>query len=222
MAERKGYHLSLEELENLLNEFPKDMTECLLDEDSEYIVAEYLSYEGKYEKLRDVQAGKEFYIPYYEEVLDYDENLYLSREPAYVQLRIFFQTEMNLTYEEAYDGAENIWDMISWGEDFRDMVKHILNEYGNRVDERRLKELIYLLQKANNHTRMMIHRGYTPDEMMRKNKSNGHFRQMPVIVPGSTSAANLLQEASPELERIGFEWKYCKFSGFSKQEDLPQ
>ena len=91
---RKGYHISYEELERMCNEFPKDLTECCLEEEQKFIVAEYLTYNGEYKELLDIQAGKDFYIPTAEEVLDYDRNLYLSKEPAYQKLRDFFQKEI--------------------------------------------------------------------------------------------------------------------------------
>ena len=49
------------------------------------------------EIVKDIQDGKDFYIPTAEEVLDYDRNLYLSKEPAYQKLREFFQKENELS-----------------------------------------------------------------------------------------------------------------------------
>lgn len=102
---RKGFHISEEELEKLCNEFPADMTECHLEEGQSFIVAEYLAYDDSYKDLLDIQAGKEFYIPNEQEILDYVKNLYLSQEPAYQNFREFLQHEIGMTYEDADDVA---------------------------------------------------------------------------------------------------------------------
>lgn len=197
---RKGYHISYEELDGLCNDFPKDLTDCHLEEGQKFIVAEYLAYNGTCEKLLDIQAGKEFYIPTAEEVLDYKRNLYLSLEPAYQKLRGFLQNETGLSYREADDETAEIWDKIQNNIDFQDILQYLMDLYGEELTENRLEKLVGLLQDANNHTRMQIHRGHTPQEIMLSDIRNG---QPPVIVPGSTIAANILKNASDELEAMG-------------------
>lgn len=83
--------VAFEIYERLKQEFPKDLTECRLEEGKRFIVVEYLAYSGRYEELLDVQAGKDFYIPTAEEVLDYNRNLYLYKESAYQKRREFFK-----------------------------------------------------------------------------------------------------------------------------------
>ncbi len=50
----------------------------------------------------------------------------------------------------------------------------------------RLKKMMQLLQELNNNTRMQIHRGHTPNEMMKRGMEQGYFSQKPIVVPGST------------------------------------
>lgn len=83
---RKGFRIPKDELEQLCNEFPADMTECRLEEGNRFIIAKYLAYDGSYKDLIDIQSGKDFYIPSAEQVQDYFKNLYLSKEPAYEKL----------------------------------------------------------------------------------------------------------------------------------------
>ena len=66
----------------------------------------------------DIQAGKDFYIPNDQEVLDYARNLYLSQKPAYQNFREFLQHEIGMTYEDADDVASDIWDKIQFDMDF--------------------------------------------------------------------------------------------------------
>ncbi len=200
---RKGYHISYEELEHMCNEFPKDLTESHLEEGQRFIVAEYLAYDDRYKELLDVQAGKDFYIPTAEEVLDYNKNLYLSMEPAYQKLKEFFQKEIGLSYRDADDEAAEVWAKIQYDVDFQDMFQYFLDLYGEELTERRLDRLVNLLQNANNHTRLQIHRGHTPNEIMQSDIRRGHFAKPPVIVPGSTNAANMLKDVSAELAAMG-------------------
>ena len=200
---RKGYHISEEQLEKMCNEFPDDMTECHMEEGQRFIVAEYLAYRDRYKDLLDIQAGKDFYIPNAQEVLDYARNLYLSQEPAYQNFREFLQHEIGMTYEEADEEALEIWDKIQFNVDFSDIVQYLIDVCGDLLDDTKIEEMIQLLQELNNNTRMQIHRGHTPNEMMRKGMEEDRFSQKPIVVPGSTEAANLLKSASEELKEMG-------------------
>ena len=200
---RKGYHISEEQLEKMCNEFPDDMTECHMEEGQRFIVAEYLAYRDRYKDLLDIQAGKDFYIPNAQEVLDYARNLYLSQEPAYQNFREFLQHEIGMTYDEADAEALETWDKIQFDIDFTEIVQYIIDVYEDLLDDTKIEEIIQLLQELNNNTRMQIHRGHTPNEMMRKGMEEGCFSQRPIVVPGSTETANLLKSASEELKEMG-------------------
>lgn len=200
---RKGYHISYEVLEKLCNEFPSDLTECHLEEGQKYIVAEYLAHTGAYKALLNMQEGKEFYIPTAEQVLDYSKNLYLSKEPAYRDLREFFQQEIGLSDREADDLTADIWENVEDEADFQDILQYLIDMCGEELTGRKVDQLINLLQNANNHTRLIIHRGHTPHEIMQSEIRNGYFEQPPVIVPGSTNAAKLLENANAELAAMG-------------------
>ena len=200
---RKGYHISEEELEKLCNEFPDDMTECHMEEGQRFIVAEYLAYGDRYKDLLDIQAGKDFYIPNAQEVLDYARNLYLSQEPAYQNFREFLQHEIGMTYDEADAEALETWDKIQFDIDFTEIVQYIIDVYEDLLDGTKIEKIIQLLQEVNNNTRMRIHRGHTPNEMMRKGMEEDRFSQKPIVVPGSTEAASLLKSASEELKEMG-------------------
>ena len=200
---RKGYHISEEQLEKMCSEFPDDMTECHMEEGRRFIVAEYLAYDDRYKNLLDIQAGKDFYIPNAQEVLDYSRNLYLSQEPAYQNFREFLQHEIGMTFDEANAEAMEIWDKIQFDIDFTEIVQYFIDVYEDLLDDIKIEEIIPLLQELNNSTRMQIHRGHTPNEMMRKGMEEGRFSQRPTVVHGSAEAASLLKSASEELKEMG-------------------
>lgn len=200
---RKGFHISRQELEELCSEFPSDMTECHMERGQKFIVVEYLAYDDSYKDLLDIQAGKDFYLPNYQEILDYAKNFYLSQEPAYQHFREFLQYEMGMTYEEADDETLEIWDQIQSDIEFSDIVRYLIDVYEDLLDDTKIEKMVQLLQELNNNTRMRIHRGHTPNEIVKKEIEQGYFSQRPIVVPGSTEAAELLQSASEELKEMG-------------------
>ena len=108
-----------------------------------------------------------------------------------------------MTYRDADDEAAEVWEKVQYDVDIQDMFQYLLDLYGEELTERRLDMLVNLLQDANNHTRLQIHRGHTPDEILQNDIRMGYFTQPPVIVPGSTNAANMLKAASAELAAMG-------------------
>lgn len=200
---RRGYHISRDELDKMCNEFPMDMMGCHIEEEREIIIAEYLAYSGGYVDLLDIQAKKVFYIPTSDQVLDFYKHIYLSETPAYKELRHFFKTQMGLSEREADDEAADVWDKVQERVDFPDILKYFVDFYRDIMDEPRVRRLLELLQNAHNNTRLQMHRGHTPNEMMQIAIEQGNFVRKPTIVPGSAHAANLLKGASAELQAMG-------------------
>lgn len=194
---KKGFHISEEELERLCNEFPADMTECHLEKGQRFIVAEYLIYDERYKDLLDIQAGKDFYIPNEQEIVDYARNLYLSQEPAYQNFREFLQHEIGMTYEDADDVALDIWDKIQFDMAFTDIIRYLMDDYEELLDDTKMEQFVQLLQELNNNTRMQIHRGHTPNEMIQKEMEEEHFAPMPIVVSGSTKADHSFKKIYP-------------------------
>lgn len=163
---RSGFYISEEELEKMCNDFPWDLTDCEMEE-GESAISDYLIYGSQYKELLDAQAEKDFYIPSAQEIQDYAQNLYLSKEPAYENFMEFLQNEIGMTYEEAYAEILDIPDKIQDGVDISVVVQYYTDTYRELLDDAKLEKIVKLLQELNNNTRMRIHRGHTPNEMMR-------------------------------------------------------
>lgn len=108
-----------------------------------------------------------------------------------------------MTYEDADDVALDIWDKIQFDMDFTDIIRYLMDDYEDLLDDAKIEQFVQLLQEINNNTRMQIHREHTPNEMMRKGMEEGRFSKRPIVVPGSTEAAELLKSASKELQEMG-------------------
>lgn len=65
----------------------------------------------------------------------------------------------------------DMWDKIQFDMDSSDIVQYYTDLYANMyedlLDDIKLEEIKKLLQELNNNTRMRIHRGHKPNEMMR-------------------------------------------------------
>lgn len=65
--------------------------------------------------------------------------------------------------------------------------------------EVQMQEFVSLLMDAHNHTRMKENRGHKPVELAADAFRGG----MPTIVPGSSHAAAMMEDAAPYLDRMG-------------------
>ena len=62
------------------------------------------------------------------------------------------------------------------------------------------------MSDVNNNTRMVIHRGHTPCEVMKMPSAAGEKRpKRPKLVPVSSTAAEILGGAADELSGMGFD-----------------
>lgn len=199
---RPKYKIGIKSMIELFYKIPQDHNDWFLVD--EFIV--YFKYH-KEEALKDLMAmqrDKAFYIPTYREVDDYAKHMYLSEEPAYEQLRTFFVKNMRMPFEDAEDCTSEVWDTVSEGEGLGVIVNWLTEKRGLVLNsEQELRQLMNLLQNANNNTRMLVNRGFKPSELAgaRENIARGI---LPTIVPGSSHAAELLKEALPDIKAMGF------------------
>lgn len=167
---RSGFYISEEELEKMCNDFPRDLTDCEMEE-GENAISDYLIYGSQYKELLDAQAEKDFYIPSAQEILDFSKDLHLFKDAAYQRFKEFLQYEFGVPDDVADIEILDMWDKIQSNMDSSDIVRYYTDLYADMyedlLDDIKLEEITKLLQELNNNTRMQIHRGHTPNEMMR-------------------------------------------------------
>lgn len=197
---KKGYRIEREELLELLSEIPDDLNPCICLGD-ELIAVNALQNEI-YKKIQESQENKEFYIPTYDEVMDYVHNGYLSQEPTFMKLKHFFVKEMEMDENDAEDMIGEIWGRVNLGDNMIEIVEWLNERNLVFPSERSLNNFVTLYQNAHNNTRMLCNRGYKPIEMWQKEGSKMAGKTL-TVVPGSTQAAKLLQESQEALNRMG-------------------
>lgn len=197
---RQEFHISQEEFEDLCGEYPSDMTECYLEKGQAVIFARYLLFDDRYEDLLAIQMDKDYYVPSSQQILDYARNLYLSQEPAYENFRNYLHDEIGMTYQEAEEEALGMWDKIQFGVGFGDTLQYLMEDYEDRLDEAKIEKVTQLMQELNNNTRLQMHRGHTPNEIMKMELERKRFWRRSGRVRQDTRAFGGLQSAPGKIK----------------------
>lgn len=200
---RPGYKIDKEEFLHVFQKIPDEANLCVIKEGK--IIQKEILKNNLYMQIERRQGDKEFYIPGYQEVMDCIGHQYPSKEPAYQELKRFLKDKAHLEEGEAVTIVGNIWKRVSLGYDFSD-VMDMVNErdicFSNEQD---LMKFANVMTNVNNRTRMLINRGYTPDELVAAHGGAERLikGQMPTIVPMSSMAAQMLKSSKTELEERG-------------------
>ncbi|MDO5573753.1 MAG: SEC-C metal-binding domain-containing protein [bacterium] len=208
---RPGFETTKTMLKSLIVMTPWDMISSHFDGD--FLVYDELREGNAFQHLSRVQNGKEFYIPTYQEVLEYEERFYLASEPSYKKLCDFMLKRMHLTEEDAEDETCGLWNEIAGDCDVNEELQNMLGRIGDHLRKEDLQKLLDLVMECHNHTRMQVHRGHTPVEMAGTSGEMRRFAKNPVVVPGSTLAAEMLKQSQDELTRMGIKVDYDSNAG---------
>ena len=181
---------------------PEELNPCVLR--GEKVISRELLRDSLYLRVEEMQGKGEFYIPDPDEILEYTENGYPVSDPNYRRLKTFLVRGMNMGIETADEYMPVVWSHISMGAAPADIMEILEREEFVFSKEEDLREFVSILMDVNNHTRMMINRGWTPMEMREKLPPLPRGKR-PTIVPMSSEAARLLGEATGELKNMGFD-----------------
>ena len=196
-----GHKVERSELESLWTNIPDKLNPCVLRGDR--VIFKEVLQDRLYLRVEETQGNKEYYIPGPEEIIEYTENGYPVSDPHYRSLKTFLIRKMDMKPDEAEEYMPMIWGQVSMGE----VLSGIMENFGEEFvfpSEEALKEFVSIMTDINNNTRMLVNRGWTPNEI-RKQMPAAPGGKMPTIVPMSSEAARLLGEAADELKERGFD-----------------
>ena len=132
------------------------------------LVAEYLVIDDDYSyyyDVKDEQLGKPYYIPEKSKFLLYENEEYHEKTLSFISLRAFFRNQASLSKENADEIVEDICCMSNvYNGNIKDIV-HAL-DYCFSFTKSLLKEFIPLYEDMFNDTRLHIHCGHTPNEIL--------------------------------------------------------
>ena len=144
-------------------DLPEELNPCVLR--GEKVISRELLRDSLYLRVEEMQGKGEFYIPDPDEILEYTENGYPVSDPNYRRLKTFLVRGMNMGIETADEYMPAVWSHISMGAAPADIMEILEREEFVFSKEEDLREFVSILMDVNNHTRMMINRGWTPMEM---------------------------------------------------------
>ncbi len=204
ILKNKSAGIRKEKLPELIDTIPTRQKPCIL-KNGEIIAADAIK-DDVYKKVKRGQGDKEFYIPDRQEIDELFVYGYPKSDPAVLQTVRAFCRCFDIDEAEAEDIIKEIWNNISFGADPQDLLQQILDEEELEFsDENGFMAYVDAMMKLNNETRMLWNRGYNPSELSRKNfRWMGRNGSFPTIVPGSSHAAEMLKQAQPEIEKMGF------------------
>lgn len=170
----QGIHMTEDELKKLLKEIPAEYMEYVEVDGKIYHKEFYPKDNG----LLAVQGKKNFYIPTLKEIREFGIHGSLSDSPEFIRMRTFLIEEFQADEDTAETACRIIQRKICGGASTEE-VYDVLNElelFAN--DDQELTRLVICVQDFWNETRMLLNRGYTPNELKKMQK-----KESKVILP---------------------------------------
>lgn len=197
----QGHKVDRGEFEELFVNVPEELNPCVLVEDR--VIYKEILKDKLYLKMEQSQEGKDFYIPGPDEIIEYTEKGYPVSDPCYRRLKTFLVRELDSDIAGVEELMPVLWNHISMGARLSDIMDILEDQQIVFKTEDAVEKFVSLMMDVNNNTRMVIHRGRTPNEMQnRRSALPGGKRH--TIVPMSSEVAELLGGAADDLKGMGF------------------
>ena len=161
-SQRKGFDIGYDRFIELYHEIPEKACICELVGDQ--IILKSALINNIYKDIERRQGGRKFYIPSVDEVLDYSRNGYPTRSTSYQKLGRFLMEEMNVSDAVKDQVLFFIYKECSMDGRMSAIMEN-LGQKGIQFNDEQLEKFTKLIMDANNNTRMLEFRGYTPNEI---------------------------------------------------------
>ncbi len=161
-SQRKGFDIGYEKFIELYHEIPEKACICQLVDDQLILKSALIN--NIYKDIERRQGGRKFYIPSVDEVLDYAKNGYPTRSVSYQKLGKFLMDEMKVSDAVKDQALFFIYKECSMDGRMSAIMEN-LGQKGIQFNDEQLEKFTKLIMDANNNTRMLEFRGYTPNEI---------------------------------------------------------
>jgi len=162
-----------EEVKTGIRNIPTEINEWVLVDDTIYSEDLYPDDRG----LKRAQGNKEFYLPTFDEIISFGTKGYYSDSPEADKLKKFLIRKMGADIEEAEYACVIIQMQISGDCKMQD-VFDVFEDLGLVLEkESHLNELINCIHALWNNTRMLLNRGFTPNELSAGKRVNPQLLQ---------------------------------------------
>lgn len=119
----------------------------------------------EYDILKDQQEGKPFYIPEQKVFLQYADDTFVEHNVQFENLKRYLIKHKKVEEELAVQLCEVIQEEFVVGISLQDVVTHFDEANITWTSEKQFNEMLEILVKCYNNTRMIGNRGYTPNEI---------------------------------------------------------
>ena len=160
--QRKGFDIGYDSFIELYHTIPEKACICELAEDQ--LILKSALVNNIYKDIERRQGGRKFYIPSVDEILDYSENGYPTKSASYQRLGRFLLDEMKVSDAVKDQVLFFIYKECSMDGRMSAIMEN-LNQKGIQFNDEQLEKFTKLIMEANNNTRMLEFRGYTPNEI---------------------------------------------------------
>ena len=161
-SQRKGFDIGYEKFIELYHTIPEKASVCQLVDDQ--IILKSALINNIYKDIERRQGGRKFYIPSVDEVMDYAKNGYPTRSASYQKLGSFLTDEMKVSDAVKDQTLFFIYKECSMEGRMSTIMKN-LSQKGLQFSDEQLEKFTELMMDANNNTRMLEYRGFTPNEI---------------------------------------------------------
>ena len=160
--QRKGFDIGYDRFIELYHTIPEKACICELAEDQ--LILKSALVNNIYKDIERRQGGRKFYIPSVDEILDYSENGYPTKSASYQRLGRFLLDEIKVSDAVKDQVLFFIYKECSMDGRMSAIMEN-LNQKGIQFNDEQLEKFTKLIMEANNNTRMLEFRGYTPNEI---------------------------------------------------------
>ena len=181
-----GFVVTKEELVREIQNIPAEYLDYIIVGDSIYHTELYPNDKG----ILRAQENKEYYIPTIAEINDFSIHGYFSNCPQTIKFKRYLEKELEISREQAEAAVRTIQRRICSNCELEE-IADVLNDLGIIVlEEWERKELAKQIHHLCNETRMLLNRGFTPNEV----KERESRQRFPLRESGNTTVVKKEQK----------------------------
>lgn len=183
-----------------LVQIPSDLRDCFISD--QYIVS------GAWHEIEDcrrlliAQAGRDYYLPPWEEVDELWRENCLTGGDAWKALEEWLQTSEKMGEKLSGDVTCELWNRLAGGTSFEEAALWLAGQL-SPMDDEKIQTMMKLLREASGETRMLFNRGFCWKEIAEKEEASALVCQV-LIMPGSSAAARRAGRLEKSLRDKGF------------------
>jgi len=182
--------ISIEEVNNILNNFPEELTKAYVYSYQGYFVHEAVVEFDEFYSLMSEKAGKPYYIPNKEELLRYTDDFYYEVTEEFDDLLDYVSKNLIKDEDKAQELVEEIQGSCQIGSDINFVINHFNHFNVNFKSIEQLNEVMKLVMELSNNTRIWENNGHTPMEIFEK-LEKPNMRPLPKV-PFDFNATNVI------------------------------